>query len=112
MKKEEYLLPANLFLFGFADDVAHEQQLNYELAGRCKKAIADTLEPVEGFNRNITSFALKQFIEKQIGEEVSNGEFIAAMLASGYEYERLKCTPHCYFNAVKKGRQETGSQGQ
>lgn len=104
MKKEEYPLPPNLFLFGFGDQVAQEQQLNKEVIGRCQKAIADTLEPVEGFNRNITSFALKQFIEKQLGEEVSNGEFIAAMLASGYAYERLKCTPHCYFNAVKKGR--------
>ena len=102
MKKEKYTIPVNLFPFGFADELATGKHINEEAIGRCLEAITTSFEPTEELNRNITSHALKKIIEAYLGEEVSNGEFIAAMLAAGYQYERVKCTPNCYFNAAQK----------
>ena len=98
MKKEKPAIPVNLFPFGFADDVANWQHYNSELASRCVEAISQSFEPTEELNRNVTSHALKGIIEARLGEEVSNGVFIAAMIEAGYRYERVKCTPNCYFN--------------
>ena len=103
MSKEKYIIPANLFSFGFADEVAHMQHFNKEVVGRCVEAISRSFGPAEDINRNMTSHALKKIIEGHFGEEVSNGEFIAAMVTAGYRYERVKCTPNCYFNVSQKG---------
>ena len=103
MKKEEYRIPVNLFPFGFADELATGMHINEEVVSRCVEAISTSFEPTEDFNRNITSYALKNILEARLGEEISNGAFIAAMLAAGYKYERVKCTPNCYFNVSQKG---------
>ena len=102
-------IPVNLFPFGFADEVANWQHFNSELIGRCMEAISENFEATDGLNRNVTSPALRKIIEGHLGEEVSNGAFIAAMVTAGYRYERVKCTPNCYFNVSLKA---TGGKGE
>ncbi|MCB0578991.1 MAG: hypothetical protein KDD10_06735 [Phaeodactylibacter sp.] len=103
MKKEKCSIPVNLFTFGFADEVAQGQQFDDEVIGRCIEAVENIFEPAGGINRNITSHALRELMEKHLGEKLSNGEFIMAMLRAGYACERVKCTANCYFNVSPEG---------
>lgn len=103
MKKEKCSIPVNLFAFGFADEVAQGQQFDDEVIGRCIEAVHNIFEPAGGINRNITSHALRELMEDHLGETISNGAFIVAMLSAGYECERVKCTANCYFNVSPEG---------
>jgi hypothetical protein len=54
------------------------------------KWIRDNLEPSLRINRDMNSYSLKHFAESKItgiGEYVSNGDLIYAMISVGYSYE-------------------------
>lgn len=53
----------------------------------CKQWIADNLAPSQRMNLWRTSYGMKHIAEREIGY-VTNGTFIAAMLACGYRMER------------------------
>lgn len=54
----------------------------------CKWWIGDNLTPIKVTNRHHSSYGLKHLFESATGLYVTNGLFIAAMLACGYRMEK------------------------
>ena len=103
MKKDKYTIPGNLSPFGFTDEAAKDQDFNFEVIDQCIEVIQLRLDPIRSINKNASSYGLKHLFEDYIGEYVSNGDLIVAMLTCGYRYERSKETPNCFFNVSQHG---------
>ena len=55
-------------------------------------------------SRSQGSYGLKHAVERWAGTYISNGAFIAAALALGYEARRFPNSPNCAFNLVVPDR--------
>jgi len=71
---------------------------SYEFAV-CNRWLS-TKQKIKTINNKISSYGLKQKVEKRYGEYVSNGVFIAAALYNGFKIK--KSGPNAFFNISHK----------
>lgn len=73
---------------------------NFERFAATFEWIGANLQPKKAINRRYSSYVLKHMAEAEI-DYITNGIFIAAMIAHGYEM-RTNCTPNPHFNVSEK----------
>jgi hypothetical protein len=49
-------------------------------------------------NKTITSYGLKHFVERKMGQYICNESFVEAMLRLGYKGQRIKDSENYFFN--------------
>lgn len=65
----------------------------------CKKWIdAGHIQPRKTINKSMSSYGMKEFVERWSGEYVTNEEFIRAMVDKGYRAEKSGASPNYLFN--------------
>jgi len=57
-------------------------------------------------NTSITSYGLKHYAERKMGEYISNDSFIEAMFKLGFKGRRIKDSENYFFN-IKTPKEET-----
>jgi hypothetical protein len=68
----------------------------------CKEWIQKHWKMPDRFNNKETSYELKHDVEKEAGDYVSNGDFIAAAIDLGYEFRQVEDSPNAVFKMAKK----------
>jgi hypothetical protein len=64
--------------------------------------LKDKVKPRATVGRDIGSYGWKHIVEKEIGEYVGNGVFIAAAIHCGFNYKLVSPDgPNAYFNMCK-----------
>jgi hypothetical protein len=71
-----------------SEELRRGQERLLESSAICTKVCEwlASIEPAKAINRHRTSYGLKHTAERQIGEYVSNGVFIAAAIHCGFSY--------------------------
>ncbi len=98
-------IPSNLYYSGF--DVTDERKLDAEKVKKITTFINSNFEKRKTINTDLSSYFLKHLVEDKIGEYVSNGELICAMIKCQFAYKRLPSSPNCYFNVKKTSLKNT-----
>lgn len=88
----EKQLPSDLFNVGFLNATQRTSH-DYPLSHSAKitavsKWIESSLTKKDGINAEWNSYSLKCLYRDATGQEVTNGEFIAAMITAGFTYTR------------------------
>lgn len=103
-------VPADLYKFGFSrsyygerKDDPNRENFNESVIKKCINNIENNY--VRSSKRR-SSYGLKHEFEKDIGEYVSNGEAIVALIACGYEYsfpkDIITQSPNPFYKVRKK----------
>jgi len=94
-------IPENLFSNGF-EDVQLSEKINTKNLKKITEFIELNFKKTQKINKKFHSYNMKHIVENSIGEYISNGSFIAAMIKSGYSFERCRGSLNCWFNALAK----------
>lgn len=80
----------------------NEALLNFEEIEKIRGFIRENIKKKVTINTKNSSYGLKHIAERLMGEYVSNGNFIAAMILEGYKYKQHTRSLNCFFNGDYK----------
>lgn len=97
-------VPENLYKFGLSSSYPNlelDENFNLDVIEKCIPAI-DVYLAKSNSRKKYSSYQIKHWLEKGIGQYVSNGEAIVALIASGYklDFPKDKRNPNPIFNLV------------
>lgn len=101
-------IPEGLTMNGFdwhdlrRDETHSGKPLDLELLPETRQVIADHLQSIQTINKHCNSYRLKHIIERFLGQYISNGQLILAMIQEGYAIEKQDRSPNCYFNVSQR----------
>lgn len=85
-------------------DIEHLRESLLNSSSQCTK-ICEWLrgkQKRKSVNKSMSSYGLKHLVEDAIGEYVTNGQFIAAAIHSGFTYKLIPDSPNVYFGISEK----------
>jgi hypothetical protein len=93
-------LNANGFKYvgGPQEDDLHKYPLSFDAIYKW----LDNIKKIKKLNEKIGSYGLKHVCEHSIKHYISNGVFIAAAIAKGFDFKRYSNGPNCIFNMSNK----------
>jgi len=91
-------LPEELFTNGFEECIVeHSPKINEKELKPIREFIKLNFKKRKTLNKKFHSYTMKHVVEEKIGQYVSNGNFIAAMIKEGYKYEICNRSLNCWF---------------
>ena len=98
-------LPKNLFRSGFLRETYSNDEteiIDVKSLYKIVDFITWNFSKRKTINKRWSSYGLKHFVEEQIESYVSNGDFIAAMIICGFEYDNYEHSLNAFFNLSSK----------
>ncbi|WP_254561810.1 hypothetical protein [Dyadobacter diqingensis] len=94
------LVPEDLDINGFESGGHYEPKNDFQVnrINAARKVIAQSYVKMKTIQKDNSSYGLKHDMEKVIGEYMTNGEFIVAMIGEGFVFKRDRI--NCYFNVT------------
>ena len=110
---QDLKVPENLYVTGFIANVVDaghtDKNFNLERIAKCRVIIRENFIKIKTYQTS-SSYHLKDIVERFMGNYISNGEFIVAMIAEGFTYKLEQKGPSCFFNLSKKSYNEMRAQ--
>lgn len=105
MKSSEIvkLKAPGLMNYGFSSMQNNQAPIDFDRVERLIPLCKSLFKPIKSLNKRHSSYSLKHVVENIIGDYVSNGELISAMIILGYSFKIAHYdSPNCYFNVSAK----------
>lgn len=95
-------VPVDLDMNGFQSGLHYPQNNNFRIdrIKAARKIICVYLDKMKTIQKATGSYGLKHRVESALGDHLSNGELIVAMIGEGFSFERDKI--NCFFNVTAK----------